>query len=332
MSDQSNVIAKWLQGRAQSWTELQSRLHAVQAQKESTLESTAQIVQGYRSLVRDLSLARRAAPNSKVTRYLEALAMEYHELIHGPARNLRADLVHFLAFKLPENLRALRPKLFMTTAIFLVSAMLGWLLVSYAPETASLFASEEMINGVQQGKLWTDGLINIMPSSVLSLGIMTNNITVSLTAFALGAFYGLGTLYIMVLNGFMLGSMFAFTAQHGLAGRLFEFIVAHGIVELSVICLAGAAGIALGEALIRPGYVTRSRAFQNAVGKSFSIIVVGCLFLIGAGLVEGYISPDPRFPLVTRCIVGVGFGAIFWLTITGALWRTSKSKNPRSRT
>ncbi|MDN5747187.1 MAG: stage II sporulation protein M, partial [Pseudonocardia sp.] len=42
------------------------------------------------------------------------------------------------------------------------------------------------------------------------------------------------------LNGLMLGGAFALTARHGLADRLFEFIVAHGIVELTIVCVAGA--------------------------------------------------------------------------------------------
>ena len=121
--------------------------------------------------------------------------------------------------------------------MFLLSGVTGWWLVSTYPELAGLFASEEMINQVQRGKLWTEGMINVVPSSFLSLSIMTNNIVVALFAFALGAFYGLGTLYIIGLNGLMLGGIFAFTAKYGLAEELFSFVVAHGVVELSIICL-----------------------------------------------------------------------------------------------
>ena len=82
----------------------------------------------------------------------------------------------------------------------------------------------------------------MVPSSVLSVQILTNNIVVSLFAYCLGFLFGLGTLYILGLNGLMLGAMFAFVGQHGLAGALFRFVVAHGCVELSVMCLSGAAG------------------------------------------------------------------------------------------
>ena len=88
-----------------------------------------------------------------------------------------------------------------------------------------------MIDKVQGGVLWTDNLLNIMPSALLSVSIFTNNIVVTLTAVSLGVLYGLGTIYIMGLNGLMLGGIFAFTAQYGMAGRLFEFVTSHGFVD-----------------------------------------------------------------------------------------------------
>jgi uncharacterized membrane protein SpoIIM required for sporulation len=159
-----------------------------------------------------------------------------------------------------------------------------------------------------------------MPSSVLSIQIMANNIMVSLFAFALGALYGLGTLYIISLNGFMLGGVFAFTAKYDMAGRLFNFVVAHGVVELSVICLAGAAGIQLGNALVHPGLKTRTAAFRDAVKQAGTLLPVVVVFLVGAGIIEGYISPDDRFPLGARVTVGVAYGVLLWSVLSGRIW------------
>jgi uncharacterized membrane protein SpoIIM required for sporulation len=176
--------------------------------------------------------------------------------------HLEAQLVELFRDEVPRVFRDLRPTILITVALFLGMGLLGWLLVSSNPELASLIASEEMIEQVQRGELWTDDILNIIPSSVLSFRLMANNIMVSLFAFALGALYGLGTIYIISLNGFMLGGIFAFTANYDLAGRLFSFVIAHGVVELSVICLAGAAGIQLGHALVHPGLKTRMAAFR----------------------------------------------------------------------
>ena len=124
---------------------------------------------------------------------------------------------------------------------------------------------------MERGELWTDGLLNVTPSAVLSVSILTNNIVVSLFAFCSGVIFGLGTFYLIGMNGLSLGAIFAFTGQHGLAGRLFDFVVAHGCVELSCICIAGAAGAYIGEALIRPGEHTRSEAFRLAAGEGIRV-------------------------------------------------------------
>src|SRR6201996_8547383 len=175
------------------------------------------------------------------------------------------------------------------------------------PDLIALFASPELIATVERGQLWTEGLLNVVPSSVLSVQIFTNNIVVSLFAYCLGFLFGLGTLYILGLNGVMLGAVFAFTAQHGLAGRLFGFIVGHGCVELSVICLSGAAGAAVGEALIRPGAGGRLEAFRAAATRGSGVLLACMLLLVGAGLIEGYVSPDPAVPLPARVGIGVGY-------------------------
>ena len=238
-----------------------------------------------------------------------------------------AQLVELFVHEVPRVFRDMRATIWITVALFLGMGLLGWLLVAFNPELASLFASEKMIEMVQQGELWTDDLLNVVPSSVLSVHIMANNIMVSLFAFALGALYGLGTVYIIGLNGLMLGGIFAFTARYDMAGRLFNFVIAHGVVELSVICLAGAAGIQLGNALVHPGLKTRTTAFREAVGHAATLLPVVVLFLVGAGLIEAFISPDERYPLVIRSAVGMAYGVLLWSVLSGRIWRW-KSNRP----
>jgi uncharacterized membrane protein SpoIIM required for sporulation len=172
-----------------------------------------------------------------------------------------------------------------------------------------------------RGELWTDDLLNVFPSSLLALQIFTNNIAVSLFALCLGVLYGLGTIYIIGMNGLMLGGVFALTAQHGMARRLFEFVCAHGFVELSVICVAGAVGASLGEALARPGHLTRAAAFQAATARGARLMLICAVFLVGAGVIEGYVSPDPSFALGERLAIGLVYWLLFLLVLTGALGR-----------
>lgn len=315
-----SALGKWLENRIPHWRQLEPLLKS-RSRRTNDIHQARIIVGGFRSLVSDLSLARQTIPGSRIHQWLEAMFLRGHRLIfHAPA-NILLRIRDIYAFESPALIRSMSALLITTTMMFVGAGFCGWLLIAGFPDLTPLFASTEMINRVQSGELWTDGLLNIMPSSLLALNLMANNITVSFFAFALGAFYGLGTLYIILLNGLMLGGVFAFTAQYGLDGELFKFIIGHGVVELSVICIAGALGLKLGEALIRPGTQTRQQAFRKATGDAGKILIVAIPFLVVAGLIEGYISPNPQFSMAFRVMVGLVSGTLFWsLLIFGLPW------------
>src|SRR5204863_346385 len=112
--------------------------------------------------------------------------------------------------------RWLSPYILWSTAIFALAVIGGYALVWRYPELIALFASPDLIASVERGQLWTEGLLNIVPSSVLSVQILANNIVVSLFAYCAALLFGLGTLYILGLNGLMLGAVFAFVSLHRL--------------------------------------------------------------------------------------------------------------------
>ncbi|MGB5458212.1 MAG: stage II sporulation protein M [Gammaproteobacteria bacterium] len=315
---EQRALASWLQQRIAAWQELESLLQS-RDKKSHDIAQARSIISGFRTLVSDLSLARTTIPGSRIHQWLETLFLRGHQLIYRAPGNTLLRWRDIFAFESPALIRQMANLLLSTIALFISSILCGWLLIRAYPDLTPLFASAEMINRVQAGELWTDGLLNIMPSSLLSLSLMTNNITVSIFAFSLGAFYGLGTLYIISLNGLMLGGVFAFTGQHGLDDELFEFVIAHGVVELSVICIAGAMGLKLGEALLRPGSMTRQQAFRKATTDAGKVLLVALPFLVLAGLIEGYISPDPQFSLSFRIAVGGISGTLFWLLLVFGL-------------
>jgi uncharacterized membrane protein SpoIIM required for sporulation len=90
---------------------------------------------------------------------------------------------------------------------------------------------------------------------------------------------------------------------------------------LSVINIAGAIGAAIGDSLIRPTHPTRRESFQSCVARVAPLMAVCALFLIGSGFIEGFISPDPRFPLSSRFVIGVCYWILFVLTLSGRPFR-----------
>jgi uncharacterized membrane protein SpoIIM required for sporulation len=284
----------------------------------------------YRMLAHDVARARRLMPGSRTREYLEAAYLQAHATLHRPGWHPGHALLRLFRDDIPQVVIWLRPHIIWATALFILTVIAGYLMVHTYPDLIALFASPELIATVERGQLWTEGLLNVVPSSVLSLQILTNNIVVSLFAYCAGFLFGLGTLYILGLNGLMLGAVFAFTAIHGLEHDLFRFIVAHGCVEISVMCLSGAAGAAVGEALIRPDAAGRADSFRVAALRSGKLVIACVVLLVGSGLIEGYVSPDPRFPFWTRIVIGVGYWLLMLALLNGWLLGRSRRKPPRA--
>jgi len=303
--------------RSTLWRAAAARAERLSTERARDTPDALALVEDYRLLARDLAIARRLIPDSGAREYLEAAYARVHAAVHRSAARPLHALARLFREQIPSIVIELRTYIAGVSALFLLSAGAGFALVHAYPDLIALFASPDMIAAVDRGELWTAGLLNVAPSSVISVQILTNNIVVSLFAFCAGFLFGLGTFYIVGLNGLTLGAVFAFTAQHGLAGKLFAFVLPHGCVELSVMCLSGAAGAAVGEALIRPQAPTRAQSFQMAA-RSAGKVLVPCVFLlVGCGVIEGYLSPDPDFPLWGRVAVGVGYWVFMLVLLAG---------------
>src|SRR5690242_2625204 len=125
-----------------------------------------------------------------------ALAQSYarlHAVIYRKPHNWGEQLRKLFREEIPQVVSELRTQIQLVTLLFALTAGAGWWLVNTYPELIGLIASDDMIEGVEQGRLWTEGILNVAPSSMLSISILANNITVSIFAFCLGVFFGLGT-------------------------------------------------------------------------------------------------------------------------------------------
>ena len=328
-STRNQALAAALLRRAGSWQQADARAVRLARGRTDDATDAARLADDYRLLAHDLAQARVLLPASRAREYLENVYARTHATLYHGAFRLGSELRRLFGVEIPAAIRALAPYIFWATLLFVLAACAGYALVQRYPELIALFASPALIATVESGKLWTQGLLNVVPSSILSVQILTNNIIVSLFAYCLGFLFGLGTLYILGINGLMLGAIFAFVGEHGLAGQLFSFIVPHGCVELSVICLSGAAGAAIGDALMRPGAAGRLESFRVAAMRSGVVLLACAILLVGAGLIEGYISPNPRFSLPVRIVTGVGYWCLMVAFLSGRLFAQTR-REPRS--
>lgn len=264
----------------------------------------------YRQALHDHSIARTRFAGTAVARRLQRLVAEATHRLQRDSGDEVPTLSRFVFRIFPRTFRRLLPEIGVAAAVFAAAALLGAMLAAAEPAVASLFLPPGAIDNLRQGELWTDRILDDNPAAIIASLIGLNNLKVLFTAFAGGAVAGLGALYVLLLNGLMLGAVFVTTAHYGLDGRLGEFIAAHGPLELTLIMISAGAGLHVGRELIFAGDLPRAERIRRA-GRESLVVLLGCVpFILLLGVVEGFVSPS-ELPLPFKLALGLSIEAVF---------------------
>jgi uncharacterized membrane protein SpoIIM required for sporulation len=142
-----------------------------------------------------------------------------------------------------------------------------------------------------------------------------HNIGVAFQCFAGGVFLGIGSLFFLAFNGAFGGTVAGYLTARGHAGTFYPFVVTHGAFELTAIVMAGAAGLALGHALLAPGRRSRVQALRDAAsGASRLLYLVFAMLVIAAALEAFWSSSRWVAPWVK-----LGVGGACWILVLGYL-------------
>lgn len=273
----------------------------------------------YRQTAADLSTAREDPGSAPLAQYLNQLLGRAHNLIYAGRRSRPAGILHFYAYTFPRVFRKTAAYTAAAVALFLVGAASGILLAAADPGFERFFLGGKMMDTIERREMWTHGIVAIKPFA--SSAIMTNNLAVAFAAFAMGILAGVGTLYMMVFNGVILGVVATACHRAGMSLALWSFIAPHGVLELPAIFIAGGAGLLLARGIIVPGTLPRRDAIADAGSEAVRLFLGVIPLLVVAGLIEGFVSPTAVEPFVKLLIGGalfVLFAAYVFRTARGA--------------
>jgi uncharacterized membrane protein SpoIIM required for sporulation len=286
-----------------------SRLSGLAALSAEELSELGQL---YRGATSDLAVARRDFPSHRVAEYLNSLVARAHAAIYQGRSARRRGILEFFTLTFPRAFRATWGYTLAAFLMFLLPAVVSFIISYRDPsQGAELMPGiEDRIQDIRDKHEWWKS-INDEGRSASASFIMTNNIRVSILAFAGGVLLGILTLYLLAQNGLMLGIVAGAAQSLGFASNLWGFIAAHGMVELSVIFIAGGAGLQLGWSVVRPGLLTRRAALVLAARRAAHLLL-GCIpLLVVAGTIEGFISPSD-LPLSLKLAVSLLSGSVLY--------------------
>jgi len=252
----------------------------------------------YRRAATDLAIARAETRDPKLINYLNSLVIRAHGKIYRAEGEGASIIWKFFSHDFPSAFRDNWKYMALAGGTFFVFAVFGFIATWLDTDFTHFVYLSGIVDNIKTGEQWW---LSLNDSNQIGASfIMSNNIIVSIRAFAMGALFGVGAFYDIAFFGAHVGSIFGacYKLNPPFGFQLLTFIVGHGVIELSTVFFCGGAGMMIGYSIIDPGDMTRAQALKKK-GMEAAKIVIGCAcFLVVAGLIEGFISPSSLPPAV----------------------------------
>lgn len=310
-------LPQFIARRQATWDALEASLRQERAAARGDVPMVRWQARAFRQAVADLAYARRRFPGDPATVRLERLVRDARAHLY---RNVsrRASFTHFVTTGFWRRV-AERPRALLLAAVLLFLPGLAVGVWSHAePEQAGKVAQvSELSAGAGEGQVRdpdTDKVTAFDENAAFSSQIFTNNVRVAFLAFAGGATGGVLTGLSLLFNSLILGLVFGLGIEAGNGEAIVRLVAPHGVLELSLIVVAGAAGLRLGWALLRPGHRTRGEALVDEGRPAAEMALGAGLLLVPCGLVEGFITPR-GVSLPIALVIGFGLAIAFWTAV-----------------
>ncbi|HLM02608.1 MAG TPA: stage II sporulation protein M [Pyrinomonadaceae bacterium] len=303
-------MSRFIDERKNNWQKLEGLLEILETSPLRGLPraQVRELGELYRRAASDLAIARAESRDPKLVNYLNSLVIRAHGRIYRADAKGAGLIWQFFARDFPQAFRRTWRYTALAFAVFMLFGVASFLLCYYDLNFADELGLGSIRLAVQTDLHWWNRINDA--NQVEASGILTNNILVALRAFAFGAFFGIGTLYVLIYNGLLIGGVLGvcYAINPAFGNSLVTFMVGHGVVELSCIFIAGGAGMYIGYSMINPGDLSRGQALKKN-GMEAARLAIGCAcLLVIAGIIEGFLSPSMLPPWIkfgTGILTGV---------------------------
>lgn len=280
-------------------------------------------------LVDDLGYAKTFYPTSKVTQYINSLATRIYLNIYKNRKEESNRLVHFWKYDVPLTIRKHHGTILFAFILFVLFFVVGF----FSAKQDENFTRDVLGNGyvnmteknIDEGNPF--GVYRSGNSFLMWLGLMINNIVVSLMYFVKGIFFGILSLYSMIKEAIRLGAFEYMFFSKGLGGKAAVTVLIHGMLELTAIIVASGAGVILGKSFLFPGTISRWKSLQRGVKDGVKIVIGLMPIFAIAAFFEGFVTRYYNMPIVLSSAILLASGSfIVWYFIIYPIWLHRKFK------
>jgi uncharacterized membrane protein SpoIIM required for sporulation len=270
----------------------------------------------YRRLCSHYALARSRGFSPMLVEYLHRLVLRGHPLLYKRASAWGWRLLNFVLFGFPQAFRRHLGAFSLSLLFFLLPALLMG---------TACYLQEDMIYSVMEQKQ-VSGMESAYDPDNDHLGrseerssetdfqmfgyYILNNIGIGFRTFALGILLGVGTLFILIFNGVVIGGVAGHLTRLGYLETFWPFVAGHGAFELTAIVICGGAGLLMGRAVVAPGPQGRLETLKANALEALQLVMGAALMLVVAAFIEAFWSSSTLAPDIKY-----GVAALLWLTV-----------------
>ena len=250
----------------------------------------------------DLSYARTFYHNRSIRVYLNNILQTLFYKLYKTRKLWIKDFVDFWKNDLPRIIYLSQRELLTSFVVFLLCLLVGVISSYQDPEFCKLILGEGYIK-MTEANIESQDPMAVYKSSTqidMVLAITFNNLRVAFLTFVCGIFYAIGTIFVLMTNGIMVGAFQFFFVERDLFWESFLTIWLHGTLEISSIVIAGGAGLVLGKGLLFPGSYSRLQALQLGAHKGFKLMLGISPIIVMAGIIESFLTRYTDVPDVIR--------------------------------
>jgi uncharacterized membrane protein SpoIIM required for sporulation len=274
--------ALFIKKNAQKWNEYQYL----------QTEDPDQMADRFITLLDDLSYSKTFYPHSKVTRWINSLAVSIYQTIYQNKKQRFSRLITFWQYELPLLFRKYHRMLLYTFLIFVLFCLMAVLSSIKDDEFVKGILGERYVSMTEENIEKGDpfGVYRDESKFAMFVRIAFNNIKVGFLMVAGGIFFGIGTMLLFFQNCTMLGSFQYLFFAKGLGWQSVLVIWIHGTLEISGMIIEACAGFILAKSILFPGTFSRWFSFKHGVKDAMKICVSLIPITIIAAFLESYIT------------------------------------------
>jgi len=322
-------LARFVGTERAYWTELESMLDKLQVEPclRLTVAEIERLHYLYERSSADLVRLDTFASEPQLRAFLETLvARAYSEIHETRARRTKVRWRALLA-AFPRAFRRHLGAFLLSLALTLAGCAFGWTAIRFDPQAKAVLMPFEGLMGSPAERVQKEESMRHDrlkgAKGTFAAELMTHNIRVTWTAFALGLSWGVGTIILLFYNGVILGAVAADYVAAGQSQFLAGWLLPHGAVEIPAILVGGQAGLILAGALIGWGKrLSRTDRLRQIAPDLLAIAVGAACLLVWAGIVESFVSQYHRPVLPYE--VKIAFGLCELVALSLFLWRAGR--------